>query len=313
MYGRFVRHALAGVLLIAALGISLTYLIDPYGEHGQEDGLYLAARPPTIDRYRDFLAKEPHVLVFGTSRSHMISDEVVGEKVLNLFAVYGWPQAVSAFLGGLDEVRLHNVRGIIYCLDLHTLVAPDVGAIYEPNGWYGRLRYRLDNLRAYIRDSAGKVWAKVTGRHSFHIHARGFKVQDERYGWDEIWRPGWRKESQRIDPVEVARLAEIKRFAEDRGIPILFMTPTLPDLTLNRDIDLDALRRQRRAIVGAISEYVELTRIPGISDRREMFSDASHLNAAGQRALFARYPWRDRVANRQNIEGFLNELVPEGR
>lgn len=310
---KFILYTLSLSLALIGMLFAATYVTDPYGEHGSERGIYFKANQNTISRYQEYLSNERHFLIFGTSRSHLFSDRHLGQKVLNFYAVYGWPRAVLGFLSALDQRQIKNISGILYLIDLHTFGAPPPLDDYRPLDRFDRIRNHLSNLRWYVKDSLTKLYRIARGSGDFHVHARGFKIEDTTRRWDGAWRATWQTDSQAFDRAEIARLAEVKAFASRHGIPIMFITPTLPEKTVKEFVNVELLRRQRRYFVEAIGEYYELTSMPGVSDHMAYFSDHTHLNQDGANALFATYPWNDRRVTAANIDGVLNEFGTAGR
>ncbi len=309
-YNSFFLIVVAATMLLITAMIAVTYIVDPYAEAEDADGIYFATSPATIPRYRDLLAREPHVLVFGTSRSRLISDRFVGDKVINFHALYGWPKAVLTFLEGLDEQRLRNVHRVIYLLDQQTFAATDEANVTYPTTALGRLAFRLRDLRGYTQQSFIRASLLLRGGYRYHIDPRGFTVEDRPETFDGVQNGVVGNQS--FDPAEIARLADIKAFGDKHGIPIEFITPVMPVSRL-KVLNRDLLFAQRRGFVNALGAYFEMTYIPGISDDDKMFADSSHINSYGTQKLYALYPWKDRLASRDNIESFLDELSRAAR
>lgn len=66
----------------------------------------------------ELLKKTPYTLVFGTSQSHMIGSKMMGENVLNFQNLYAEPGDILNFLYQLDNTQLHNIKQIIFLIDL---------------------------------------------------------------------------------------------------------------------------------------------------------------------------------------------------
>ncbi len=76
------------------------------------------------------------------------------------------------------------------------------------------------------------------------------------------------------------RLGQVDRFARANAIPITYITPVLPTLTLRR-MDLDQLLGLRHQILDRIGAYSDMTYQEGISDDIGQFADSSHLTRDG--------------------------------
>jgi hypothetical protein len=293
IYRQFWIRTISAAALIFLCGMAGTYLVDPFAEFGRENGLYLETRPPTVERYKAYLARDRYTLVFGTSRAHLFSDELVGERLINLHPVYGWPESVWRFLQSLDARQISNIRRILYVIDFATLGPLPDGAGYRPFNAWSAFTYRMENLRAYFIGSYRKAMALATGDYRAHISARGFMVQDRPPEWSgKLLDEPAHVTGLTIDQAEISRLQDIKTFATAHGIPIVFMTATVSTELVDQVPGLrEVIGEERAMLTKSIGEYVDLTIVPGISDRHDLMTDGMHLNARGVAALFALYPW----------------------
>jgi hypothetical protein len=308
---RFVAVAFAAAFCLYCAIVAATYVIDPFGEAPRARGAYFASDVPTIARYRTMLSEASYTLVFGTSRSHLLSDDILGEPVLNLFPLYGSPVSVDHFLRGLDQRQLGNIRRVIYLLDVHTFskAGPFVMDYYsEP---LANLKYRVLNFPMYVSRSLERLRKNRKRDMAGYVHWRGFLVPGRVVRWDGS---SISVNAQDFDPSIIGRLGEIKQFLDERNIAVEFVTPTVTAAHL-RALDIGKLVALRRAILAEIGTYAELTYMPGISSSKELFSDDSHLNTEGVRELFSRYPWADRRVVASGAQLLFNQLeaVHEGR
>jgi|AGTN01.2.fsa_nt_gi hypothetical protein len=285
------------LVMVAAL-LAVTYAVDPYAESERDQGFYFASRPTTVVRYRALLRESPHALVFGTSRSHMVSDRFLGEPVLNLHAIYGNPLAVEHFLGGLDQVQAAHVTRVVYLLDLHVFADQDYLTLDYYEGNLSNLWYRLSNLWPYLVDSYQRVALNIRGNPRFHLDRQGYLVQNL-----PAVTSGTPEEPKGIlfGNNAFKALASIHEYCSKHNIPIEFITPTLLDSNFAR-YDIEEVIAQRRRFIEILGSYIELTSIPGISERIELFRDDSHLNREGMGELFRLAPWAEFRVDRTNAE-----------
>lgn len=301
----FVVMCLAVALpIFFALWLAL-HIIDPFWASDRQIGLYFRSAPPTIHQYKRLLSKDPYTLVFGTSRSHLLSDELVQEPVLNLHTVYGNPLSVNHFLQSLDSTQRGHIRHIIYLLDIHTFKADkNLVLDYSDNPVRNAL-YEIQNMRALMKLSVERIKKNLSGDSDYYIHRRGYKVLTRPVIYDGIIRN--HGNDLRFDPAVVAVLKDIKAFAVNNHITIDFITPTFPTTSLPT-LDPEQIINQRQAIVNAIGDYAELSYVSGISDDWSLFADESHLNTAGTKALFALYPWKDYRVTPDNAAAVFKKL-----
>lgn len=66
----------------------------------------------------EYLKENKCMLVFGTSQTHMISSEMVGNKVLNFHNLYGEADDILNFLHQLNKKQLGNITNVIFLIDL---------------------------------------------------------------------------------------------------------------------------------------------------------------------------------------------------
>lgn len=302
----------AATIMLSGILFALSWVfvtsVDPYAENGHDDGLYLASSPATVDRYKERLQQAPYTLVFGTSRSHLFSDDLLGESVLNLHAVYGWPISVRTFLYSLTPDHTRHIRRIIYLLDFHTFGAMPPTDRYAVYGPAARALYKAKGMRAYLEDSWAKLLAQRGPPPAQRIHARGFKIQHPPQVWDGLWRETWDRRQQEISPDQLSALADIKAFAKQHGVEITFITPTVSCVFSQQGLDRQKTIEQRQAFVRILGSYVELTTLPGLSDQTRYFADAVHLNYPGLQKALIDYPWQSQTIDQGTI-GSIESLI----
>ncbi|MDD2384977.1 MAG: hypothetical protein PHN18_12360 [Sulfurospirillaceae bacterium] len=66
----------------------------------------------------EMLKTNESILIFGTSQSHMLSTEMLNQKVLNFHNLYSEPGDIINFLYQLNQKQIHNIKEIIYLIDL---------------------------------------------------------------------------------------------------------------------------------------------------------------------------------------------------
>ena len=116
---------LLGVVLIVNI-----FLINPSNGYNYINFLDVTNHKLKYDKFTakivyEKLKKEKATLIFGTSRSALVSSEMLNEKVFNLNGLYGNPFSVYSFLESLDEVQIKNINKVYYLVDTHILKSSD--------------------------------------------------------------------------------------------------------------------------------------------------------------------------------------------
>lgn len=110
-----------GTLLIVAVFV-INFAIDPYGEfrliNTPYNALKLTTRNTSAAHLIDSLGKGKHALVFGSSRTYLLSSELLGEPTLNLSSsVYRYPKDIWAFFSLLNEEQRNNISRVYILAD----------------------------------------------------------------------------------------------------------------------------------------------------------------------------------------------------
>ena len=169
------------IFFFSAIVISISMylfsiLIDPFGEsQTKEQKLKIfASSVLTIDRYLKQLSEKKYTLIFGTSRSNLISSEQFGGPVLNLHVVYGNPYSVSGFLERLEGGHLKNVSEIYYLLDFFTFDGVErAHKKIEYKSLLDRFMYRFSNLGNYFWVAISTVKSNLISDYSYYITIDG--------------------------------------------------------------------------------------------------------------------------------------------
>lgn len=293
--------ALAGILLglYTLFFLLVNVVIDPEMELG------LREHPWNVQRYKTDvlttrllltqLEASPHVLVFGTSRSHMINAGVIGGPVLNLHNIYGHPRAVLEFLESLNPAQRANIKRAYYLLDYHTF---DESRGYSRTDYAFPLYYRVwelvKNTNLGKLDLALKtVWANLSGRPAFN-----YRVDRQGARWELGTRPfnfslcpeitrditG----DQSFSPSTIRLLGRVDDFFQANGIEAVYFTVPLYIDTL-RNMSFDRFREKNALILEQV-EGVYMGLYDGqVSNDPALFRDCRHLTQAALKRYFTRH------------------------
>ncbi len=275
------------VVLVVAAAVALLLLaeaFDPYGENesrAMPGQVLFTSRVLTARALLRELGERPYDLVFGTSRSAMLTDEQLGRPVLNLYPIYGNPEAVLAFLQKLDETQWRNVGEVWYALDVATFCR---GCYLETvdytNGW-DVLIYKVTHLPEAFARLPGDILRNLRGAPDSWVRF-GATIN----GKPEVLDGSWAR--REVPPLVVEPhdertldlLASIDRLVREKSRVIHYFTPPLSDAALAK-LDGAALARLKREFLRRLPGVDDLSRIPGLSDHPEDFLDASHANLRG--------------------------------
>lgn len=283
-----VLAAFFGVYL--SLVTATNWLVDPEME-GHPAALSLVERrfyhslASTKTLFDKLGGAKKYALVFGTSRSHLVSPDILGEDVLNFHALYGNPKSVDDFLGQLGEDQIASISKIYYLLD---------NATFSDNKSYPHFDYRsrlapiLYSVKTFCADKISEavktVYRNRTGRYDYYLDENGYKIDVNEPTFDPKTYTG-RSEDVSFKADSMEALAAVDRFARSRGIPIVYYTAPLPDVYL-RHIDFEALAALRAAWANRIGGFYELTYLEGVSNDYSNFFDESHLKTAPLKTVF---------------------------
>lgn len=282
---KYFKWTLYFSLLTSFLLFLFIELIDPYGENHNRLGFErtFSNRPLRTAKYLDTLSKEPHTLIFGTSRSVRITPDIVRSPIINLQVIYGNPYAVIDFLHRLDTRQVNNVIQIYYLLDMHVFNGKE---FYDPVDYESplfRIIYKIKKLNTRsIEKAVEKVKLNFSGSFPFYIHEKGYQVSLVKKDW---FIPPFKTDCQVFTEDTIAQLKEIDRFAKHHGIDIVYFTPVLSEEYI-RLMDFDLFLEQKKMFLKYIEGFYDFTFVTGLSDNHTLLDDPSHLSYDGLKLLF---------------------------
>lgn len=281
-FRRFVLAVLSAFFgIYGGLLAATNWVVDPYMETGASAfGLAprkfshsLASTRTLFDKLR---GDRRYALVFGTSRSALVSPAVTGEPTLNFHALYGSPYAVNDLLRQLDSHQTSNISRIYYLLDVHCFKGRKYFIPLDERAPWDALLFSLRNFDLDKFEEAGRALRlNRTKSYDYYLDEDGFEVRSKESTWDP------RTELLDTDdpaftPDAMEQLAQVDRFARERGIPIVYYTPPLPKAYLQA-IGGPALSSIREAFAERIPSFYDLSYLRWLSKDPSAFSDSSHV------------------------------------
>jgi hypothetical protein len=284
---KFMRAFAMATLAVTALLAMATEAFDPFGENDWTPLAHtrFTYRPLSAPRLYAKLDNGPHAIVFGTSRSAMMTQAAIGAPTLNFYAIYGNPRAVLTLFRHLSDHQWRNVREVFYLLDAHVFCArcwiddvdytdPVEIALYKAQHFpEAVLRLPMDLARVLKGDldAYGENGALV-----------GWNVS----GYDGRWanRTGDGYYIGHYDDETLSLLIQIDELMRAHRKPIYYFSPPLPVITQAKT-DLGRLAAFKKVLLQYVPEYHDLTHLDGLSDRIEFFMDETHVNMIGAEGL----------------------------
>ena len=312
--------ALAGILLglYTLFFLLVNVAIDPAMELGLREYPWNAQRYKTdvltTRLLMEQLEEAPHVLVFGTSRSHMINADVIGGPVLNLHNIYGHPRAVLEFLEGLNPAQTANIKRAYYLLDYHTF---DESRGYAHTDYAFPLYYRLWELvrntnLSKLGLALKTVWANLSGRPAFNyrVDLQGARWELGARPFDFSLCPEITRDmagDQSFSPSTVRLLGKVDAFFASNGIDAVYFTVPLYIDTL-RNMSFDLFRKKNALVLEQVDGVYMGLYDAQVSNDPASFRDCRHLTQAALKRYFNRYVKTKNPAilmTRGNAEAFF--------
>ncbi|MCD4756709.1 MAG: hypothetical protein K8R39_00375 [Arcobacteraceae bacterium] len=282
---------ISSIIIYSIFFFIINVLIDPYNEIGIFNySLNKRIVKDSILTYNTLLKKlnnqEQYTLVFGTSRSHLLSEEVLNEKVLNFHSLYGNPKNIFNVLDKLSKKEIHNIKKIYFLLDFHVFNTESYRK-FDTNNFFPQMYYLVRNTNSIkIEDSIKMFLLNLTNNNDSYIDRNSGSAiivqKDEKMKLTKEslkWKP-----FLKYDEEVFLYLGRIESWCKENNIEIIFFTPTLYS-DIIKNFDLDILKKQKELYLKNIDGFYDFTYLDDISNDRTFFRDVSHLNTKGMKAL----------------------------
>lgn len=288
--------ALAAILVVLlTVQIIVNIIIDPDMEtrivHGHFNRYKFSHSAYSSVFLANKLKSTPSVLMFGTSRSHIINNEIAKDELLNLHSIYGNPYAVKSFLTQLDKNQIKNIKVAYYLLDDMTFNNQDrfeevnytnffvraLAIIRSTNlnkilRAYGTVKYNYQPIVRYISENGSFIFK--TELPIFDPNIKTHMLPEEIV---KRWQ-GYSEDTFLV-------LKEIDDFCKHNGIKIIYFTPPLTTEYLNR-MDYKLYIGQRERFLKNLDGYYDLSYLDQISNDPKYFIDFGHTNLYGAQIFF---------------------------
>ncbi len=251
------------------------------------------------------------VLLFGTSRTNLVSSEILRTNTYNMHYIYSHPKDVGSFLERLNTKQIENIDKIYFLIDYHTLekkyfIENDINVFFEKQT---NLEWTLNKLKILnqkkIFESLNFIFNGLTGNYDYFINNEGSVISKKEIKWDG-GSPTKKEHFNDYKFENYFYLTKIENFAKQNNIEVLFFTPIYPKKFFDKfEIKLDNFLRK---ILSNIDNLYFFMYEKNISNNQEYFIDESHLNYVGIQKWFD-LDWNNKSINNYNFKEKINELI----
>jgi hypothetical protein len=273
------------------INIIVNHFIDPYMEfkndlfkyhykHSAESAVLLSEK----------LKQSKYNLVFGTSRTHHISDNDLKYPTLNLHSIYGTPYAALDFIKSLDQNQLNNINNIYFELSDITYDGLNKYIYINYNNYlYNYIAIiKKTNLNKII-DSFFTIKNNYHNNSSVYINNNGSLIFLKELPIYDKNIPGMLDSRrvivnrQKYQNESFIKLKEFHLYVKNLGITIYYlMAPVHIDYYENSNKEI--IKEMTTKFHESVGCFHNLF-ITKISHENKYFSDANHTNNLGKNYL----------------------------
>ncbi len=269
--------------LVISLIITVNLIIDPYGEfrliEGDYNKLKLKAEKTTALQVASELNDGKYALVFGSSRTMLLSSEIMGEPILNFStSIYNNPGDILALLKMLSKKQLANVTNIYFLVDIngfhYTATAPEMSS---------KCRLFLETLRNIGPEKIEDAWNCLVANNQQYGNDN-FPNNIDSYGTlHKVGAPFKAKDpffsSHFVTPYYLKSLRNISIFCKQNKIKTLyFTTPWFQPFVQEQQNKINSILDKAATASGGLLNFQLRTNLTG---NTTLFYDPSHLNKKG--------------------------------
>lgn len=318
MYKSYIKKLLLFFfLIIFTVFVFVVIAIDPLNENGyithkfnqHKTGSSYSSSVLLFNK----LKKDKYILVFGTSRSHKLSEKTLGQPTLNFSgSIYGQPNKVFNFLKQLNQKQKNNIIKIYYLLDFHTF-SEDESKLLNYNSSYDFLKSQFTNFNIVKIETALKtIIANLKGAKDY-VDENGCKVTlnehtfNPKTSYGEINGFVKHQNNMIFKDSQFNYLAKINEFSKMNHIKTIYFIPTFNIVAL-KQFNFKILNYQKEKFSNILDNYFDLSYIPIISNNYNMFSDFSHPKHKGLEYIFNKINFSDYNITKNNVKEHIKDL-----
>ncbi|WP_031482580.1 ankyrin repeat domain-containing protein [Maridesulfovibrio frigidus] len=307
-------------VLVIGLIVAVNFVVDPYGEfrliESDYNRLKLKAEKTTALHVASKLYEGKHALVFGSSRTMLLSSEIMGQPVLNFStSIYNNPGNVLALLKLLDKKQLANITHVYFLIDINSFHYTK-----PANEMTGKNALLLETIQNIGPEKITNAWDCLLKNNGPHNNTISIKYIDEFGSLHKKDSPYNDKQvifsSHTVTKYYLESIANLVNFLENKNISTTyFLIPWLKPFSPQQQRMLEPILRKITQICKKVYNYHLNTILTG---NTSFFSDPSHLSAKGLKKFIPillsngkpmesnKAPIEDQVLNYQTIT--LNQL-----
>ncbi|NDV22176.1 ankyrin repeat domain-containing protein [Desulfovibrio sp. JC022] len=279
--------------IIFALIFTVNIVIDPYGEFRIIESDFNKFKFKTLNTSALNVASKlydgKYTLVFGSSRTMLVSEEILGGPVLNFSSsIYNNPGDILALLKMLDERQIKNIKQIYYLIDINSFhyleSAPELASKTTfflekfrnigPNKLKDAWRCLLDNLTPHP--------GKLNNIDEFGVlHKKETPYKDK----PPIFS------SHYVTSYYLEKLTAIDALCEKNSIKIIYFS--IPWAQPFFDFQQAKLNKILDRTARACNGFYDLHLKTELTGKKVFFIDPSHLNTKGLKMLFQGPYWNN--------------------
>lgn len=315
MYKKYIKKLLTlFALSVIFLFIFVSIVIDPQNENAiltHKFNLYkIGSSYNSSTQLFNKLKTDKYILVFGTSRSHKLSEKILGQPTLNLSgSVYGEPNKVFNFLKQLNQKQKNNIIQVYYLLDIHTF-SKNTSQLIDYNSYPDYIKSQFINFNMdKINLSLKTILTNYKGAKDY-VDENGCKINLEEHtfnpktSYGEINAFVKHQSNTAFDKGQFQYLSKIKKLLKNNNIKTTYFIPTFNILALKK-FNFSVIDYQKKKFSEILDSYYDLSYIPYISNDYNKFSDFSHPKFEALKYIFTEINLEQYEVNKNNINEFL--------
>ncbi len=279
------------LIFYITLFIVINLIIDPYREYDlfkfEFNKIKISSSYETFPfKLFEKLKSDNYTLVFGTSRSQLISKDLAQANILNFASLYANPIDVFNLIRQFDKNQISNIKEIWYLIDTHTFNAKN--SIYETLNLNSKKDFFIQTVSNLNMDKLNNAYSTITSNlkknYIYYVSEYGetIRVEDKYFN-------GIIDENQKIRvPITTHKamkhLSKIDKFCKENNIKITYFT-TIYNLPYLKRCNLDLYKAQFQEFLSVIDGFYDFHYVENISINMNLFSNLDHPNAEGTRYL----------------------------
>ncbi len=274
-------------ILVIGLIVAVNFVIDPYGEFRLIEGDYnkfkLKAEKTTALQVASKLYDGKYALVFGSSRTMLLSSDMMKEPILNFStSIYNNPGDILALLKMLDEKQLSNITHIYSLVDINGFHYTKTAE--EMTNKVTLLLETIRNLGPNKFEDAWDCIAVNTKQYNSTDYPKNIDSYGSLHKKDTPYNA---KEpffsSHFVTPYFLKSLNELSSFCSTKKIKTTFFTtPWQQPFSSEPQAKISTILNQASQACGILLNF-QLH--PDFTGNTSLFSDPSHLNTLGLKSF----------------------------